>query len=89
VGRVADHLQARFLGILDAAVIVPDLLFFGVVIQGVDREIAPRRVLLLAAEDVVAQQHAVGGGDAVVSSSASPWVLWARKVVTSMVSWPQ
>ena len=63
-GGVADHAQALFAGVLDAAVVVDHDAGFGVVVHGVDGEVAPRGVFFLRAPDVVAQ-HAAGGIDGV------------------------
>ena len=57
--RVADHAQHALLQVGEAAVEVDHLLGRRVVEQRVDGEVAPRRVLLLRAEDVVAQDAAV------------------------------
>ena len=59
-GRVANHADALFLRVLHAAVVVHQHARLGVVVHGVDGEVAPRRVLLLRAPHVVAQ-HAPAG----------------------------
>ena len=58
--RIANHADGAFLRILHTLVVVDHDLALGVVIHGVEREIAPRRILFLRAPDVVAQ-HATAG----------------------------
>ena len=58
-GRVADHPQRARLQVLDAAEPVEHLVGDRVVVERVDGEVAPQRVLLLRAEHVVAQHAAV------------------------------
>ena len=56
--RVANHADDFFLGVPDAVVVVHHHLGLGVVVHGVDGEIAPGRVLDHRAPDVVAQHPA-------------------------------
>ncbi|OIQ81402.1 hypothetical protein GALL_368360 [mine drainage metagenome] len=62
--RVADHAQGARLEVAQAVVVVDDDVPRRVVVQRVDGEVAPRRVLVLRAPDVVAQ-HATAGVDRV------------------------
>ena len=57
---VANHHEAPLLEILKASVVVVDLLRGRVVVHGVDREVAARRVLPHFAKDVVAHDAPVG-----------------------------
>ena len=59
-GRVANHAQDFFLGVCDAAVVVNHFARFGVVIHGVDGEVATRSIFVLRTPDVVAQYAATG-----------------------------
>ena len=59
VGRVADHAQPARAQILDAVVIVEHVARGRVVIERVDREVAPRRIFVLLAVQVVGQHAAV------------------------------
>ena len=54
-GRTADHAQGLVAEIGESLVVIDHRLRYRVVVQGVDREVAPRGVFLLRAEDVVAQ----------------------------------
>ena len=56
--RVADHAQHPLFRVLDAAVVVHHDLRLGVVIHGIDSEIATRGVFVLRTPDVVAQHTA-------------------------------
>ena len=58
--RVANHAQRAFFGVLDTLVVVHHHLRFGVVVHGVDGEVAAHGVFFHRAPDVVAQ-HAAGG----------------------------
>ena len=59
-GRIADHAQHLLLGVRNAAVIVDHDLCLGVVVHGVDGEVAARGILVLRAPDVVTQHAAAG-----------------------------
>ena len=61
-GRVADHAQHALLAVAKALVVVDHHLPRRVVVQRIDAEVAPRRVLDLRPPDVVAQ-HAPAGID--------------------------
>ena len=58
--RIADHPQAPGGNVLESVVIVVDLFARGIVVQGVDREVAARRILPHLAENVVADHATVG-----------------------------
>ena len=62
---IADHAQPLAADVLHAVVIVDDLARGRVVVERVDREVAPRRILVLFAEQVVGQHAAVLVGLAV------------------------
>ena len=57
--RIADHAQPAALDVLHAVVIVDHRFGGRVVVKGVDREVAPRRIVGLIAEDVVGEHAAV------------------------------
>ncbi len=57
--RIADHAQGFLLDVGHAVVVIDNGLGAGVVVKGVDGEVAPRRILFLIAVHVVAQHAAV------------------------------
>ena len=57
-GGVANHAQGVVLGVFEAMVVIDHNLRLGVVVHGVDGEVAPHRVLFHRAPDVVAQHAA-------------------------------
>ena len=63
--RIADATQAVPFDVLDAADEIEDFIVMRVVVQGVDRKVAPERVFVEPAVGVVAQDQAGGMGGAI------------------------